>query len=107
MKGTLSQQKNDWVLYAWLIRTKGPMSLESISQYVQLWRRRDPGKHRIARLMTMHKSKGFVVIETGHYGKSYYSIYDFEGTLPEISKGTELRWSKKINLFIPYGNEHQ
>lgn len=92
------QQKNDWVLYAWLIqRAGGELSLEELSRLLSHWKKRDSRTRRIAQVMFMHQDKGFEKVEERYDKRKFVSIWAFTGHLPDIHKRTLQHWNERLS----------
>jgi hypothetical protein len=96
----LAQKKNDWVLYAWVIRENGgQIAFDELVNIISLFPKRDSRRQRIGQILGRNKRRGFLQLETNHIEGHYVSIWAFDGDLPSIPDPTERGWRKRIDSY--------
>ena len=97
---SLNKAKTDWVRFAFILEELGELPSSEISYiFNSIWRNRSRSSSSVAQLMYAHQSKGFEMIDELTFGHEHIKIWHFYGELPQIPRGTILRWKNKLTPF--------
>ena len=97
MRRLNAKKSRDWVLYAYIIQTRGgQIALHDLIEELNAWPARDSRRQRVGQILGRNKRRGFVQVEKFHHEGKYVSIWGFVGEVPAIPTRTLRDWDSKL-----------